>query len=116
MSMQNFLDLMKQVVVVISVLGVLLYALILLAYAFGNAPAKKLLETGKPSFMFGLPISGAVAFAIVCVLDTVAPATRDDTGKLAFKAFGLAFSGPAGPVTLWVVVYLTLIVSMRLTK
>jgi len=114
--MQAFPDLMKQVVVIVSVAGVLFYALLLLTYSFGFKPAKKLLSSGSPSFMFGLPISGAVAFAIVCVLDTIAPATKDETGKLAFRALGLAFSGPAGPVTLWVVVYLTLIVSMRLTK
>ena len=114
MSMKNFVDATKKCVVVISVAGVAFYALALLGYALGVAPAEALLKTGKPSYMFGLPISAAIAFAIVALLDTLAPASTDTSGKLEFKAFGLTFSGPAGPVTLWISVYLTLIASMQI--
>ena len=116
MSMQGFVEGTKKCVVIISVAGVAFYALALLAYALGFAPAELLLKTGKPSYMFGLPISGAIAFAIVCLLDTIAPATKDASGNIEFKAFGLAFSGPAGPITLWIACYLTLIASMQIVS
>jgi hypothetical protein len=63
--------------------------------------------------MFGLPISAVTAFAVVSLLEQLAPAT---SGKMEFKAFGLHFSGPAGPVTLWVVVYLVLVASMKIVE
>lgn len=34
--------------------------------------------------------------------------------KLSFKAFGLEFTGPAGPVSLWVICYLAMAASMKL--
>jgi hypothetical protein len=39
---------------------------------------------------------------------------KDVASKVSFKAFGLEFSGPAGPVTLWVLCYLALVGSVRL--
>jgi hypothetical protein len=53
-------------------------------------------------------MSGIAAFAIVNLL----PGTKD--GSLAFEAFSLKFSGPAVPATLWIVVYLSLVVSFKL--
>jgi hypothetical protein len=116
MQMESFLEITKQVVIVVSVFGVVMYAGLLLGYALGNKRAKDILGRGNPSFMFGLPISAAIAFAIVCVFETVAPGTAAaaDGGKLSFTAFGAAFTGPAGPTTLWVVCYLTLVASMRI--
>ena len=113
MSMQSFVEGSKKALVVISVAGVAFYALAMLAYALNFPPAVELLSLSPPSFMFGLPISGLIAFAIVALLDTLSPATKDASGKLEFKAFGLTFSGPAGPVTLWIAVYLTLVGSIQ---
>jgi len=93
---------------------VAIYALAMLANAFHCPFFKNLFKDGTERFMFGLPISGVVAFAIVALLDTIFPATKDSSGKLEFKAFGLTFSGPAGHVTLWIAVYLTLVSSIRI--
>ena len=116
MSMQGFVDLAKKCLIVVLVSGIVFYALIMLSYSLGFTPASILLKSAPASYMFGLPISAIVAFGIVALLDTLAPAGKDASGKLEFKAFGLTFSGPAGPVTLWVAVYLTLVGSMQIVK
>jgi hypothetical protein len=116
MSMQSFVEGSKKCLVIISIAGIAFYALVMLAYSFGFNPSHELLSSGPASYMFGLPISGVVAFAVVALLDTLSPASKDASGKLEFKAFGLTFSGPAGPVTLWIAVYLTLVASMQIVK
>src|SRR5690606_24089497 len=90
------------------------YAVLMLAYVRGQNRAVKLLSK-KPAYTFGLPISGLVAFAIVVLLDTLSPGS-DANGVLEFEAFDLTFSGPAGPVALWLVCYLSLVVSIRLVS
>ena len=61
--------------------------------------------------MFGLPISGVTAAAIVCVFQAVAPTTKDASGQVSFD-FGAKFSGPAVPATLWIATYLALVVTI----
>ena len=113
MKAEIFIERMKQGVIALLYLGLFGYALLLGFHAFGwSTPF--LQDKSKAAYLVGLPICGVAAFAIVCVLDRFAPATKDSSGKLEFKAFGLTFSGPAGPVTLWIACYLTLVASMRL--
>jgi hypothetical protein len=113
--MEKFVNLIKQGVVSIFVLGLFAYSLLLAAHALGWGP-EFMKDTKNWPYVFGLPISGIGAFAIVCVLEQLAPATNNPEGKLEFKAFGLTFSGPAGPITLWVVCYLTLVASIQIVK
>ena len=113
--MSSFIDAMKQGVIAIFFIGLAAYAVMLLLYIFGVQDVVTLLDK-KPAYTFGLPICGATAFAIVCVLEKVTPAKENGAGKLEFKAFGLTFSGPAGPATLWVVCYLVLVASMRIVS
>jgi hypothetical protein len=65
------------------------------------------------SHAFEIPMSGIVAFAIVSLLRSP---TNDSDDPLTFTAFNLEFSGPVAPTTLWVVVYLTIVVSFKLLK
>jgi hypothetical protein len=116
MSMRDFVDFAKKTLVLITVVGYALYAIAMLAYAFNFEPAVALFSRSQPFFMFALPISGILAFAVVALLETLSPATKDESGKVEFKAFGLTFSGPAGPVTLWIAVYLTIVASAHLVK
>jgi len=115
-AMDRFIDTMKQGLVGMLLLGVIVYACLLLVYALGvSSNVTDLMTASAPTFVFGLPISAVAAFAVVCILEKTGEKSGDPK-PLEFKAFGLAFSGPAGPVTLWVVVYLTLVVSMRLVS
>ncbi|MES2148765.1 MAG: hypothetical protein V4508_03135 [Pseudomonadota bacterium] len=115
MTNEEFANAMKQGGVGLFFLGILIYAVLLVAYVFGATSVVALLHE-RPAYTFGLPICGAAAFAVVSVLERFAPATEDASGKLEFKAFGLTFSGPAGPITLWVVCYLVLVSSMRIVQ
>ena len=110
-----FFSTLKQGVAALFVLGLMVYALLLGLYAVNPSWSPEFMRNAsKSQYIFGLPLSGITAFAIVCVLERISPAGRGDDGKLSFKAFGLEFSGPAGPVTLWVVCYLVLVASMRI--
>jgi disulfide bond formation protein DsbB len=115
MSNEKFADTMKQGGVALFFLGLFVYAFLLGLYALGVDKVVAMLQE-KPVYTFGLPICGVGAFAIVSVLERLAPAHDDPSGKLEFKAFGLTFSGPAGPVTLWVVCYLVLVASIRIVQ
>jgi hypothetical protein len=113
----KFIKIIRGILVSVLVIGIFVYALFMLLYALGwSETAKRLMTSGDPAYMFGLPTSGVTAFAVVSLLETLSPTSTDQSGKMEFKAFGLTFSGPAGPVTLWVTVYLVLIASMRLVK
>ena len=116
MDMKGFIRDAKVILISLSILGVAIYGITMLAYLFKFSPAVALLDSAARSYTFGLPICAAIAFAIVAILDTVSPAKSDGSGKLEFKAFGLTFSGPAGPTTLWIVVYLTLVASIQIVK
>ena len=115
MNDEDFSRTMKQGGVAIFFLGLIGYAFLLILYAWGVKEIVALLG-GTKVYTFGLPICGVTAFAVVSVLERFAPAKADASGKLEFKAFGLTFSGPAGPVTLWVVCYLVLVWSMRIVQ
>ncbi len=54
----------------------------------------------------GLPFAGLLAYFLVGTLEN----TR---GKIEFEFIGLKFKGASGPIIMWVVVFLTLVVSMR---
>ncbi len=112
---EKFASTMKQGGVGLFFLGLVVYAILLSLYAFGVEKVVVMLRE-KPAYTFGLPICGATAFAIVSVFERFAPSKADASGKLEFKAFGLTFSGPAGPITLWVVCYLVLVASMRIVQ
>ena len=55
------------------------------------------------------------AFAIVAVLLQAFPAANAE-GQLTFKAFGLEFTGPSGPITLWLLCFLTFVFALRLLR
>lgn len=68
-------------------------------------------EAGSAN-IFGLPIAAGAAFGIVTLFEHLSSAKRAD-GDITFKIFGLQFSGPAGPTTLWIACFLTLLVGIK---
>jgi hypothetical protein len=109
---QKFLAFTRGLLIVVLVVGILVYGFFMVQYVLRAQPGTWVLTGHSPSYMFALPICALTAFGIVAVLDAVTPQSSATT--VDFTAFGLKFSGPAGPVTLWVVVYLTLVCSIRL--
>lgn len=118
LKLEDFIGSIRVILISILVLGIVLYAILMLLYVFDIRPGSVILKSASPSYMFALPICAIAAFGIVSVLDVltsqVGTGQNGQLGSLAFKAFGLEFNGPAGPVTLWIVVYLTLVCSIRI--
>jgi hypothetical protein len=123
-TMNATFEIFKSAIILLFFLGIIIYSCLMLVYVLqacsawrgGSKAVVALLDNGGAGYTFGLPLCAVTAFAIVCVLERLSPSTASD-GKLEFKAFGAVFSGPAGPVTLWVVCYLTLVAStMMISK
>ncbi len=105
--MDTVLGFVKNGTVVVLFVGVLAYAWLLIrAYFLGKKSTKTMLER-SPAHNFGLPFSAVASFGLVTLLDAAVE------GNLDFKAFGLEFSGPSAPLTLWVVCYITFVWSIK---
>ena len=109
------------IAVVVTALGLLGYAMALFLATFVSDDAKSLggkMQSwfmGSPAANIGIPCSAISAFAIVAVLLRAFP-PRDEGGALNFKAFGLEFSGPSGPITLWLMCFLGFVFAMKLLR
>jgi hypothetical protein len=62
----------------------------------------------------GVPCSAISAFAIVAALLRAFPPSTGDNGQIELKAFGLEFSGPSGPITLWLICFLGFIFALKM--
>ena len=58
-------------------------------------------------FFVGLPFAGFLAYFVVGTLENV-------RGQIEFEALGMKFKGASGPIIMWVVVFLAIVVAMRL--
>jgi hypothetical protein len=108
--------------VVIVVLGLLAYALALLLATFvGSKPGTlgahlRAWFMSNPAQHIGIPCSAISAFAIVTVLLQVFKPAEGTDKAISFKAFGLVFSGPSGPITLWLLCFLAFVAALRLLR
>jgi hypothetical protein len=103
-------------------LGLLGYAVALLLAAFySRDPASiggKLAAwfTAYPAQNLGLPCAAISSFAIVAVLMKAFATSSDAALALQFKAFGLEFTGPSGPITLWLLCFLGFVFALKLLR
>ena len=97
----------------ISILAFVGYVVVMfIAYVYNPAWLESLRSAamGEERFAIGVPVSAAAAYVVVALLLHIfPPEKRDDS--ITFKVFGMEFTGPAGPVILWGVVFLSLIVA-----
>jgi len=119
--MNKVVTLAPGIAVVVTAAGLLGYAVALLLAAFFSKDPESLGAGMKHWFMespaanIGIPCSAISAFAIVAVLLRAFP-PKHDKEALMFKAFGLEFTGPSGPITLWLMCFLGLVFAMRLLR
>lgn len=107
--------------VIVVTVGVLGYAVALVLAAFfpealdgrGRQLASWIVKS--PTLNLGLPCAAAAAFAIVAALLTVFP-INGENGHLELKLFGLEFSGPSGPITLWLMCFLGFVFALKLLQ
>lgn len=103
--------LLKIMTVVILLLGIIVYSVFIVGiYFFGRWQETKQTLESMPNLAFGLPFSAVASFGIVSLLVEATPSSGT---QLEFKAFNLAFTGPAGPVTLWVLCFTAFVMAIK---
>jgi hypothetical protein len=71
----------------------------------------KLSISGNVPLNIGLPCAAVGAFGVVTLLLHAFPPEKQD-GSIKFKVFGLEFTGPAGPITLWLACFLSFVAAI----
>lgn len=118
----NVVDLAPGIAIIIITLGILGYGIALSLATFLSRKPSSLGASLKSWFMsspaqhIGIPCSAIASFAVVFILLRAFPAKKGEDGGLALKAFGLEFSGPSGPITLWLMCFLALIFALKLLR
>jgi hypothetical protein len=108
--------------IIIVALGLLGYAIALVLAAFfpralgGRGAQLAAWFQTAPAQNLGLPCAAISAFAIIAVLLKAFPPASGASGQLLLKAFGLEFSGPSGPITLWLMCFLGFVFALKLLR
>jgi hypothetical protein len=114
---QRIINWAADAAVVIVGLGVIAYFVAMVVYfvAADSAPQLTAWFMSAPAQNIGIPCSAMASFVIVKLLWTAVPPGTSTDG-LKFKAFGLEFSGPSGPITLWLLCFLTFVSALKLLR
>lgn len=99
--------------------GLLIYFVTLLLAFIVNLSALsefKALILSNLAFNVGLPTSAVGAFGVVSVFWSAFPQTGEKGEPLTLNFLNLQFTGPSGPITLWVVCFLALVFAMYLLR
>ena len=110
--MHDTFEVIKFGTAILLLAGLTVYAVIVaVALIFYREQSLAKLILGAPVQSMGLPLSAVAAFGLVSLLDF------GTTGEnFEFEAFSVTFTGPAAPLTLWVVCYVTFVWSIRATS
>lgn len=117
--MRKLLEYVPDLGIAVVTIGLFGYAIAIALAAFFSAKEGSLggrlktWFTGHPAQNLGIPCAAVSAYAIVAAL---LKTSNDVSGQLAFKAFGLEFTGPSGPVTLWLMCFLAFVIAIRLLR
>ena len=110
------------IALILVAIGLLGYAIALVLAAFflralsGHGAQLAAWFTTAPAQNLGLPCAAISAFAIIAVLLKAFPPASGASGQLELKAFGLEFSGPSGPITLWLICFLGFVFALKLLR
>lgn len=72
--------------------------------------------TEHPAQNLGIPTAAMSAFAIVAVLWRHFQPEAGAGKQLSLKVFSLEFSGPSGPITLWLMCFLGFVAALKLLR
>jgi len=117
--MRNLLEYAPDFGITLATLGIFGYAIVLALAAFFSGKQDSLGArlrtwlTSHPAQNLGIPCATIAAYAIVAAL---LKSSVETSGQLVFKAFGLEFTGPAGPITLWLMCFLAFVFAIRLLR
>ena len=105
------------VVMILLVVALIIYAIALvLAFIVGMKALESFKTTvqSNPIINIGLPVSALSSFCIVSVFWKVFPPQTSSGEPLSLRFVGLNFTGPSGPITLWFVCFLAIVLAMKL--
>lgn len=112
-SFSDMLTVTKVFTVGILIMGMIGYGGLLIAmYFFDKKRETRATLEKSPELSFGLPFSAIASFGVVALLESTGNG-NDTAGNLSFKAFGLDFNGPAGPVTLWLLCFGAFVLAIK---
>lgn len=120
-AVDALIEIAPALAVAVVALGVAAYLVILGLAAFGSKEANStagrlrtwVVSAGAQNI--GLPAAAMAAFAVVATLLRAFPPT-DANGQISFRAFGLEFTGPSGPITVWLICFLAFVIALRLLR
>jgi hypothetical protein len=120
--MEKFMEYAPALAIAMVAIGLFGYAITLVLAVFFSGTQGSLGArlatwfTGAPAQNLGIPCAAVAAFAIIAILLSAFPPASNASGQLEIKVFGLEFSGPSGPVTLWLMCFLGFIVALKLLR
>lgn len=71
--------------------------------------------SGNVEMNLGIPCAAVGAFGVVMLLLNAFPPEKQN-GIIKFNVFGLEFTGPAGPITLWLACFVSFVASIYWLK
>lgn len=101
--------------VVFCVVGLAIYLVAGILAVFWKLEPVYGIFISNPAANVGIPCSGFGAFVVVAVLWKAYP-PKTESGQVEMKFLGLAFTGPAGPISLWIACFLSLILAVNTLK
>jgi hypothetical protein len=119
--MNTLIETAPALAVAVVTIGIAAYLVMLGLAAFGSHGADSTASrlrtwiVSAPAQNLGLPVAAISAFALVAILLRAFP-PADTNGQLSLKAFGLEFTGPSGPITLWLICFLGFVFALRLLR
>lgn len=98
------------------IVGFVFYLLLLLLLVLAPQKYERLARIREMILLnsytaIGLPLSAITSFALVLVFNLWFG--NKAAGETTLKFFGLEFTGPSGPTTLWILCYLSIVISIR---
>jgi hypothetical protein len=118
----TLLEIAPALAIAVVAVGIAGYLVILGMAAFGskdpssNGARLRTWIGSAPAQNIGLPAAAMAAFAVVAILLRAFPPNADAAGSFSFKAFGLEFTGPSGPITLWLICFLAFVIALKLLR
>jgi hypothetical protein len=116
MSILQFDDVMLAAIYIM-LSGMVIYGVALvMAFIFNLEILKTFKQSIQTNLIFslGLPVAGLSSFSIVAIYLSVFPPDKVGEGEVSIRFLGMDFSGPSGPITLWLVCFLGIVFSMKL--
>jgi len=120
MSISETVHFALSILILLALVGVVVYGIVLLIALFGAEEGfggkLRTFIHKSPDLSVGIPCAGIASVALVATMLKAFMQNGGEGGNLQIVAFDMQFSGPSGPVTLWVVCFLAIVGAIRMLR